>query len=716
MSADNSQSHTFFGACPHDCPDGCSMLYSVEKNKLLKVQGNAEHPFTRGRLCVKVKDYERHHYNPDRLLQPLRRSGPKGSGQFEQISWDEALDEIVERWQGIISEHGAEAILPYGYAGNMGLLNGMNAGDAFFNKLGSSIGEKTFCASSLVTSQFMTIGPSLGTDPESFVHAKYIVLWGANTLSTNSHLWPFILEARKQGAKLVVIDPYKSRTAAQADWHIAIRPGTDAALALAMINTIIEDELLDQDYVEQYTQGFDELRASAAQFSLDKAERITGIKAENISQLAHEYAKSQPAVIRVGVGPERYPGGGQAIRAIDCLPALCGAWRHVGGGLLQMPVFLPVRFDLLSCPEWIGEETRVVNLAKLAEVLNTEDQLSPAIESLFIWNANPLSHSPNSNKLLTGLMREELFTVVSEQFMTDTAHYADLVLPASMQAEHNDIITSWGHFYIQLNQKAIDAPGEAVSNFELFQRLAARFGFDEERFTKTDMELLSEALDWSSPMLKGNSFASLQAKGFIRVNVADKDSYAPHANGDFSTFSGKCEFNSSMASESGFVAPVLRQMLEDRQDSEPVKSVPDYIPNRSCLTAADNGRLTYPLQLNSPKSHAFLNSGYANEAHKLKAQGEQFVLINPADADARNISDGDATRVFNDLGEFIADARVTDDVARAELVATFGYWASRNQGNGAVNSLTRSGEQGFAGTPHYFDNCVDVEKYAEEDE
>jgi len=690
------------------------MLYTVEDRKLMKVSGNPDHPFTRGRLCVKVKDYERHHYNPERLRHPLRRCGPKGSGEFEQISWNEALDEIHGRWQAIIAEHGAEAILPYGYAGNMGLLNGMNAGDAFFNKLGSSIGEKTFCASSAVTAQLMTIGPSLGTDPESFVHAKYIIIWGANTVSTNSHLWPFVLQARKNGAKLVVIDPYRSRTAAQADWHIAPRPGTDGALALALIDTIIADGLVDQDYVNQYTLGFDQLRASAADYTAETASTITGVKAEDIRRLAHEYAENQPAAIRVGVGPERYPGGGQAMRSVDCLPALVGAWRHVGGGLLQMPIFVPVRFDLLSRADWIGAETRVINLAQLADILDTQSDLRPAIHSLFIWNANPLSQVPNSNKVRAGLERDDLFTVVSEQFMTDTACYADLVLPATMNAEHNDLITSWGQFYIGLNQKAIDPPGEAISNFELFQRLAARFGYDDPRFTLSDIELLKQSLDWKAPMLEGKSFEMLEKDGFIRVNVPTKDDYAPHAEGGFPTPSGKCEFCSPLGEKGGFVAPPLRQMLEGRQIGTPINSVPDYIPNRNGSaggTHSGNAKERYPLQLNTPKSHAFLNSEYANEAHKLRSQGEQFVLINPVDAHARNLSEGDTARVFNKLGEFVADTRVTDDVCAGNVVATFGYWGTRNQLGGAANSLTENSTPGFAGTPHYYDTRVEIQKY-----
>ena len=701
MSASRS---TVFGACPHDCPDGCAMLYTVEDDRLVKVKGNPDQPFTNGRLCVKVKDYEKHHYNPDRLHYPLRRDGPKGMGKFKPVSWDEALGEIKSRWDGIIAEHGAKAILPYGYAGNMGLLNGMNAGDAFFNKLGTSIGEKSFCASSLVTAQLMTIGPTLGTDPESIVHARFIIVWGANTISTNSHLWPFILRAKKQGAKLVVIDPWRSRTAAQADKHIQIRPGTDGALALALMHTIIAEGLLDHDYVEQYLLGFEEMRDRADGYTAERVAEITGISAADVRQLARDYATIQPSVIRVGVGLERYPGGGQAIRIIDCLPALVGAWRFVGGGLLQMPIFVPVRFDLLSRPEWIGPAPRVINLATLAEVLSQDTDLEPPVKSLFIWNANPLSQAPDANGVKSGLIREDIFTVVSEQFMTDTAHYADLVLPATMEAEHNDILTSWGHFYITLNEKAIDAPGEAISNFELFQRLGRCFGFDDARFTQTDLELLAESLDWDSPMLAGHSFKTLREKGFIRVQVPRAAECAPHAEGNFPTSSGKCEFRSSIGEQAGYVGGVLRQLLEGTQNGASISAVPDYIPNRQ----GNNAENTWPLMMNSPKSHGFLNSEYANEEHKIKGQGEQSVLINPIDAVTRNVNEGDKVKVFNDKGEFYASAKITEDVLPGNIVASFGYWASGNPLGGAVNALTENKWPGFAGTPAYYDTGVEV--------
>ncbi|MEE2983434.1 MAG: molybdopterin-dependent oxidoreductase [Pseudomonadota bacterium] len=685
------------GACPHDCPDNCSMLYTAENGKLVKVEGNPDHPFTAGRLCVKVNDYHRHHYNPDRVLYPLRRVGPKGAGQFERIDWNAALAEIRDRWNAIITNYGTEAILPYGYAGNLGVLNGFNSGDAFFNHLGATTGEKSFCASSLITAQLMTIGPSLGTDPERFVNAKFIILWGCNTLSTNSHFWTFIVAARRRGAKLIVVDPYRTHTAARADWHVAPRPGTDGALALAMIDTLVGENLLDDDYIERYTVGFDALAARAARYPAEQAAAITGLDADDIRRLAREYATTQPAAIRVGVGMERYPGGGQAIRAIDCLPALVGAWRHDGGGLLQMPVFVPLQQEKLSRPDWINPATRVLNLAQIGELLTGGIPLDPPIQSLFVFNANPVLQAPDSNKIVEGLKRNDLFTVVSEHFVTDTARYADLILPATMAGEHADIQTSWGHFYINYNAQAVQPAGEAVANVELFRRLARTMDFDDPHFEKSDDRLLAEAFDWDHPWLAGKNYDQLKREGFVRVEAPA----IPHAEGLFPTPSGKCEFRSELGLVGGFIGPPMRQMRHDKMAGAPIDPVPDFI----LPGMAPNGTLC----LISPKSHGFLNSEYANEAHKLEHQGEQSVVICSEDAAERRIEDGGRVRLSNDHGELLAVARVSDKTVRGTVVASFGYWRSLNAGGGAVNCLSDGKTLGFAGTPYYYDTFIEIE-------
>ncbi|MGB2923240.1 MAG: molybdopterin-dependent oxidoreductase, partial [Mycobacterium sp.] len=555
------------GACPHDCPDTCAMLYHVEDGKLVDVKGDPDHPMTRGGLCVKVKNFHEHHYQSDRLMHPMRRVGAKGAGEFERITWDEALAEIKQRWTSIIDEFGSQAIMPHAYLGHQGVLNGLTSGDAFFNRLGSTVAEKTYCESGSSTAWHMTVGGSGGLDVESMAHSKYIIVWGMNMTSTNLHGWPFLLEARKNnGAKIVVIDPFRTRTARQADWHIPIRPGTDGALALGMIHEIIAQGLTDADYIEKYTVGYDELAARAANFSPERVEEITGIPADDVRKLAREYATTPPAAIRQGVALERSRGGGQAVRAITCLPALVGAWRHVGGGTMEMPIWeFPTKFDAICKPEWIPEGTRVVNELDLGMALTGELELDPPIQSLFVYNSNPVSQGPAQEKTMRGLMRDDLFTVVSEHFITDTAKYADILLPASMQAEQLDIMVTWGHLYISLNQPAIEPPGECVPNVELFRRLAKTMEFDEQSMAywdRTDREMLIDFHDWDAPALDGITFEKLEEVGWMRLNVGTPDTRAPHAEGNFPTPSGKCEFKSSLAAGGNFVVPVWRSMYD----------------------------------------------------------------------------------------------------------------------------------------------------------
>ena len=459
---------TFHGGCPHDCPDTCSMVYTVQNEKLISVKGNPDHPMTRGGLCVKLKDYEKRHYHPDRLLYPMKRTGPKGSKQFERITWEEALDTIVSKWQAIIKENGPRAIMPASYLGNQGLVHGLNGGDAFFNRLGATVTERTYCGEGSCTAWLLTVGPTAGVCPESFIHSKYIIIWACNSVSTNLHHWHIVHEAQKKGTKVVVIDSYASRTAKEADWHIAPKPGTDGALAMAMMNVIISEGLVDQDYVDNYTVGYAELAERAKTRTPEWAEQITGIPADDIRQLAREYATTPPAAIRLGVALERSYGGSQAIRAVTCLPALIGAWRHVGGGALQFPVWEhPYKFDVICRPDLIPEGTPVVNILQLGRVLTNEIKLDVPIKSIMVWNTNPVTQSPETDKIVKGLMREDLFTVVADHFITDTAAYADIVLPASMGAEMEDMILSWGHLYLTYNAKCVDAPGEAISNNEI---------------------------------------------------------------------------------------------------------------------------------------------------------------------------------------------------------------------------------------------------------
>ena len=698
---------TFFGACPHDCPDTCAMVYEAVDGKLVEVTGNRQHPLTRGTLCVKLKDFHDHHHNPDRLLYPLRRSGPKGSRQFERITWDEAIAEIGTRWREIIATYGSQAIMPYSYLGNMGLVQGINSGDPFFNRLGTTVNEKTFCASGSSTAWLLTVGPTGGVDPESFVHAKYIVIWACNSISTNLHHWPFVLEAQKRGAKVVVIDAYKSRTAKAADWHICPRPGTDGALAMGFIHEIIAQGLVDQEWVDKHTYGFPELKERAADFTPEHVEKITGIAAADIATFAREFATAQPSVIRIGVALERHAGGGQAIRAVCALPALVGSWRHVGGGLLQMPLWeFPVDWVKAARPDWIRPGARAINNLKLGAALTGEMQLDPPLKSLFVFCTNPVSQAPETNKIVKGLEREDLFTVVSEHFLTDTAKYADIVLPAAMAGEAEDMMWSWGHFYFTYNQKAVEPPGECLPTSEMWRRLAKEMGFDDPVFKMSDHELAAYYINWDDPKMAGVDMEYFKQHGYFKIDVGSADERTPHKDGKFPTPSGKVEL--LLHDAKNFVAGPFRAMYDGDQDGSPVDPLPGYVPNREAPETAPERAKLYSLNIITPKSHAFLNSCYANEPHKIKAQGEQFVIINPADAEKRAIRDGDPVRVFNDRGDFEGWARVSDDAPPGVVVSTLGYWRSLNRSDGSVNSISSDAHCGLGRAPTFSDNLVEV--------
>ncbi len=700
---------TIVGACPHDCPDTCSMLTTVKDGRAVAVRGNPDHPFTRGGLCVKVNNYQERVYSPDRVLHPLKRTGPKGSGRFERITWDEALAEIKQRWTAIVDEYGPTAILPYSYLGTEGILNGLNVGDPFFNKFGATISERTFCDSGSCTAYFMTIGPTPGLDPESFRYSKYIVLWACNTMSTNLHHWPFIAEAQANGAKVVVIDPVRTRTAKKADWHIPIRPGTDAALALAMMNVIVEEDLVDHDYVEKYTIGFDELKQRVADYPPEKVAAITGVPADDIRTLAREFATAQPSVVRIGVAVERHAGGGQTVRALACLPALVGSWRRPGGGILQLPIWaFPIDWGSALRPDLIAPGTRVLNQWRLGPALAGEMDLDPPIQSLFVYNSNPLVVAPEQGKLVRGLAREDLFTVVSEQFLTDTAQYADLVLPATTQLEQEDIMFSWGHLYLSYNNRAIDPLGEAVPNTELFRRLAATFGFDDPFFRRTDREMIETSLDWSNPALEGITLDALRETGFARLNLPAAEDFAPHREGNFLTPSGKCEFKASMAETGNFVLSLFRQGSEEFQSGEPVDPLPHYIPPREAAATDAALAKRYPLNILSPKSHAFMNSSYGNMAQQLHHAGEQGVLISPADARDRNIGDGMPVLVSNDRGSFQAVARIDEDVMPGVVVAPLGYWRKLSAGEATVQAVNSGAYADLGRAPTFSDNLVEV--------
>ncbi|SCY84596.1 molybdopterin-dependent oxidoreductase [Rhizobium sp. NFACC06-2] len=705
----DGETMTIKGACPQDCPDTCAFIYTVKDGRLIDVKGDPKHPVTRGRLCIKLNDFTAHHYNPDRILYPMRRVGPKGAGEFERITWQEALDEIKRRWTAIIDEYGSQAIMPCSYLGQQGVLNGISVGDAFFNRLGSTVAEKTFCGVGRDVGTHLSIGASEGVDLESTVHSKYIVLWAMNTLSTGSHHWPFIDEAKRNGAKLVVIDPLRSKTAAQADWHIRIRPGTDAALALGMMNVIITEDLLDHDYVEKYTLGYEELAARAAEYSPERVSAITGLPVEDILTFAREYATSGASFIRLGTAVERHRNGGDAARAISCLPALTGAWRHVGGGYLGISLnAFPMKWDAMCRPDWIRESVRVFNLNSLGTaLLEAQD---PPIKSLMVYNSNPAVQAAEQERIKKGLARDDLFVVVSELFLTDTARFADILLPATMQAEQTDLMFSWGHFYFSYNNKAIEAPGEAVPNTQLFRLLAETMGFNEPEWARTDEEMIRDFIDWNSPFMEGITLEKLKETGYMRVRIGDKDLRAPHARGNFPTPSGKCEFVSSTAVHGNFVPPPFRAGYNGFQDGGYIDPVPNYMPPFESPESSPELATRFPLNIVSPAAHGFLNSQYANEPKQMRRQGDTVVIMHPADAEARGITEGDAVRVFNDRGEFVGSALVSNDTMPGVVASYLGHWASNSRSNSAVNSISSDRQANLGRAPTFSDNLVEVTK------
>ena len=680
------------GACPHDCPDTCAWQVTVEDGRATQLGGDPSHPFTRGGLCAKVNHYLERVYGPDRVLYPLRRVGGKGEGKFERVSWDTALAEISARLQTIIAESGPTAILPYSYMGTQGMIQ-MSAGGPFFARLGATRLVRAICGSAGGSGMGVTIGPQSSMLPEDIVHSRFIILWGTNTVVTNLHYWPFIEEARKQGATVVVIDPLRTRTAALADWHIRPQPGTDAALALGMMHVIVTENLYDQDYVSRYTLGFEQLCDRLAEYPPERVAELTGLAAEEIVRLARAYATTQPAAIRTLIGMEHHANGAMTFRTISCLPALVGAWRRRGGGI---PVSWVFHFDAMNAaavemPELEDPTIRAVNMVQIGQAL-TSTELDPPIRVLIVYSSNPATIAPNQNLVRRGLAREDLFTVVHEQFVTDTAAYADYVLPATTQVEQLDLIGSWGHTYLSLNEPAIAPLGEAVSNTELFRRLAAGLGLGDTYLYTSDEERIRAALTSDSPFMAGITYERLQREGWAPLNIPPD--WSPFADGHFATPSGKCEFYAENVIASG------------------MDPLPAFTPAHKSRMGDSALPSRYPLALITAKSAVhFLNSSYAHLSRHLKAEGEPRLDIHPQDAAPRKIVDGDWVRVFNDLGELTLRARV-GDLVRPDVVAMpSGWWASLSPSGAGANALTSDGISDLGGGGDFHDTRVDVECY-----
>jgi anaerobic selenocysteine-containing dehydrogenase len=690
---------TVHAVCPHDCPDTCGLVVTVENGKAIKLRGDPEHPFTKGFLCQKVSHYLDRVYHRDRLLYPMRRVGRKGQGRFERISWDEAIHTIASRFTEIAnSPDGPQAILPYSYAGTMGKLMYASLDRRFFNRLGASLLDRTICATAGVAGSEITLGTRAFIDPEDVVHSRYIINWGSNTVVTNIHMWALMHQARKRGAKIVTIDPHRSKTAEHSDWWIPVRPGTDAALALGVMHVLFRDGLEDRDYLDRYCLGGNELRDRVVnEYDPARVSRITGIPIADIEKLAREYGTAKPAFIRVNYGMQRHGGGGMAVRTVCCLPAVIGAWRQVGGGaMLSTSKLLPWDNNALERPDLIRPGTRTINMVQLAEALHGALP-GPPVTALFVYNSNPAAVAPNQGRVLEGLKREDLFTVVHEQFPTDTVDYADIVLPATSQLEHFDVHSAYGHLYVQANMPAIKPLGEAKPNTEVFRVLAAAMGFERELFQVSDEELARQALKPTgssngypvADAFDGITLERLQSNGPVRLNLPR--SYAPFADGNFGTPSGKCELYSPREAAGG---------------RDPL---PHYIPPHEDPQTQPELAAKYPLQMVSPPEPSFLNSSFVNVDVLRKSAGEPTVQIHPVDAEHRRITDGELVTIYNDRGQYRARAVVAETVQPGVVVALGVWWSNLIDGPN-VNATTSTAITDFGGGATFFDNLVQVER------
>jgi anaerobic selenocysteine-containing dehydrogenase len=677
--------------CPLDCPDTCALLVTVEDGVATEVKGHPDHPTTAGVLCTKVARFTERTYHADRLLYPMRRVGQKGEGKFEHISWDEALDEIAARLKPIAAR-APEAILPYSYCGTMGLVQGESMSSRFFHQIGASQLDRTICAMAGATGYKYTVGASIGTDMEQFQNSKLILIWGGNPIASSLHFWMRAQEAKRRGAILIAIDPYRSLTAEKCHQHIAPLPGTDAALALGMMHVLIAEDFLDHDYIANHTLGFEQLKQRAAEWPPERVAEVCGITVAEVVDLARLYGRhareSEGVAIRINYGLQRVRGGGMAVRNIACLPALVGAWRHPAGGIqLSSSGSFPINRARSQRPDLRKRPARTINMTTIGDDLLRESSadFGPKVEAVIVYNSNPLAIAPDSAKVAQGFARDDLFTVVLEQFQTDTVDYADIVLPATTQLEHTDAHASYGHLYMMANNAAIAPLGEAKPNTEIFRLLAARMGFDDPCFSDSDDALAAQAFDMRTVHV---DWEALKQKGWQRLPMPD----APFAEGGFLTPSGKCEFYSAAMEADG------------------LDPLPDYIPPYESVASNPALAARYPLAMISPPARNFLNSTFVNVKSLRAAEAEPHLDIHPEDSAARNIADGDMVRIFNDRGSFVAKARVTAK-ARLGLVVGLSVWWKKLAHDGKnANEVTSQQLTDMGRAPTFYDTLVQVEK------
>ncbi len=673
------------GTCHHDCPDSCGWVVTVEEGAAVRLRGNPDHPYSRGELCPKVNRFLDRVHSPDRLLRPLVRRGAKGSGEFEPVSWDEALGLVADRVAQVVDKHGGEAILPWWDAGTQGLLQMSSLDRRFFARLGATRLTGSLCGGTATVGTASTNGSPRAADPTDVRYARLVLLWGTNTRLTNRHLWPFVEEARANGATVVVIDPLRTITADAADWFVQPLPGTDVALMLAMMHVLVRDDLIDHDYVERHTLGFDQLAERVREWTPARAAEVCGLDAGEIERLARAYGTTSPAFIRTLIGAEHREAGAMFFRTLACLPALTGAWRHRGGGLARSTgawAGTAVDDSVFDAPD-LGPSRgrRSVNMNHLGRAL-TDPAMDPPVNALFVWNGNPLVSVPNAALTRQGLARDDLFTVVSEQFLTDTARFADVVFPAATQIEQTDVVPAWGHLYLGWNEAAIAPRGESVPNTELWRRLAGAMGFTEPELFDEDESLLRSALP-------DVDLDELRERGFVRLPVPED--LRPYADGGFPTASGRAElFSEALAA----------------QGHDPL---PAYTPPREGTGGDEDMAARFPLVLLTPKTHTrFLNTSYSHLPKHGPAEGGPFVELDPADAADRGIDDGDTVRVRNDRAALTLTARVTGRLRPGVVAVPFGWWADHHGEPATANSLTSDTLTDWGGGVAYNDTRVEV--------
>ncbi len=698
QSEENTAVRTVYGTCPHDCPDCCSLETQVNaQGRAISVRGRANHPVTRGWLCAKVNRYLERVYHPERLLYPMHRVGPKGSGTFERISWDEALAEISSRWRELIELHGAQCILPYSYAGTLGLVQGAVTDKRFWNRLGASQLERSICGAAAEEAVLLTLGGRLAPPPQMLTQSKLILIWGSNPASTAPHIMPFLREAQRNGTRVIVIDPIRTLTARSANQHIQPFPGTDAALALGMMHVMVREHLHRPDWLAAHTIGWEMLLKRVQEFPPQRAAHITGLAEETIVELARAYATTTPALLRVTDGINRHTNGGQTVRTLACLPAVTGQYGLPGGGLMYSTSDW-VRWDRAelshahdpACPP----AARTINMNRLGAALTGE--ADPPIYSLFVYNANPVASTPNADKIMQGLLRDDLFTVVHELFETDTARYADLLLPATSQLEQADMHKPYGQLSLQYNTPAIEPLGEARSNWDVMRALATSMGFHESWLHEDAESVMRGVLDASRPQnttLQGITFERLQAEGSLPFTIPPERE-APFADGVFSTPSGKVEIYSEQAAERGY------------------DPVPGWVPEVEARTGLDRSAgANDPLPLLCPAAHHFVSSSFANVATLRAKEGKPTLRIHPSDAEARNIRSGQDVRVSNERGWCRLVAEVTTDVRPGVLATATVWWPSFSPDQRNINVTTSDRLADFGGGSTFYTNLVRVEAY-----